>query len=48
MHAEAVIHREEVVGILFVITDMNVSITWILELLEEELGGEGEVPQDDA
>jgi hypothetical protein len=47
VEAGAVIHREEVTGTLFVIADINAKIGRILELLEEELGGEGEVPQDD-
>lgn len=47
MARDAVIYREEVTGILFVIADINVRVGRILELLEEDLGGEGEIPQDD-
>jgi hypothetical protein len=45
---EPVVYREEVTAILIALGDMNVNIREIRELLEEELGGEGEAPEDDA
>lgn len=48
MEPEPVVYREEVTAILIALGDMNVNIREIRELLEEELGGEGEAPEDDA
>lgn len=48
VQGEPVVHREEVEAMLFAIADMNVHVARILELLEGEIGGEEEVPEDDA
>jgi hypothetical protein len=45
---EAVIHRDEVTAMLFAIADINANVRAIRELLEEDRGGEGELPEDDA
>lgn len=48
MQPESLVYREEVTAMLFAIEDMNGNIRSIRELLEEEHGGEEEVPEDDA
>jgi hypothetical protein len=45
---EPVVYREEVTATLIALGDITVNIAKIRELLEEELGGEGEVQEDDA
>jgi hypothetical protein len=47
VESDALIYREELTGTLFTIADINAKIERIVELLEEELGGEGKVPEDD-
>ena len=42
------VHREEVTAMLFAIADINTNVRAIRELLEEDGGGEGELPEDDA
>jgi hypothetical protein len=37
---EPIVYREEVTAMLFALADINVNISKILDLLEEELGGE--------
>jgi hypothetical protein len=44
---EPVLYRKEVVSALFMIADMNQNISVIRELLEEELGGEEGLDEDD-
>ena len=41
-------YREEVAAMLFAVADLNVNVRRIRKLLEEELGGEEELPEDDA
>jgi len=45
---ESLVYREEVTAMLFAIADMNDNIRSIRELLEEEHGGEEELPEADA
>jgi hypothetical protein len=40
MDDEPLVSRSEVTGIFFVITDLGADVQRILELMEEELGGE--------
>jgi hypothetical protein len=44
---EPVLYREELVSPLFAIADMNENIGVIRRLLEEELGGEEGLDEDD-
>jgi hypothetical protein len=48
MEGGPVIYRDEVTATLIALSDINVNIRRILDLLEDELGGEEEVPEDDA
>ena len=48
MQPESLVYREEVTAMLFAIADMNDNIRSIRELLEEEHGGEEELPEADA
>jgi hypothetical protein len=45
---ERLIDRDEIVGALFTLNDMNAHLERIQELLEEELGGEEGLEEDDA
>jgi hypothetical protein len=47
MGPEAVVHRDEVTAMLFAIADINANVRAIRELLEEDDGGEQELPEDD-
>jgi hypothetical protein len=42
------IYRREVVAMLFAIADLNSNVEQILQLLEEESGGEEGLPEEDA
>jgi hypothetical protein len=42
------IDRQELTAMLFSIADIRVNVRAIRELLEEELGGEEGLPEDDA
>ncbi len=44
---DGLIYREEVVGILFAVTDLNAGVQRIIQLLEDELGGEEAFEEDD-
>ena len=44
---EPLVYRGEVTATLFAVADMNANVRAIRELLEEELGGEEELPEDD-
>lgn len=46
MEPEPVVYREEVTAILIALSDINVNIKRILDLLDEEFGGE--VSEEDA
>lgn len=47
MHTEPLIYREEVTAILGVLADINVNLTKVVRLLEDEYGEEEEDPEDD-
>jgi hypothetical protein len=47
MQPEPLASRSEVEAMLFAIADMNLTLKAILTLLEEEFGGEEELPEDD-
>jgi len=47
MSAEPVIHREEVVAILFGVADANANLETIIDLLEREYGGGEESEEED-
>ena len=48
MQAEPVIDREEVVGMLFALAEVNAKLARIISLLEREFDGEEEAEEDDA
>jgi hypothetical protein len=48
MEREPVIYREEAMAILGVLADINVNARRIRDLLEEELGGEETLEEDDS
>jgi hypothetical protein len=48
MEPQPIIYREPVTALLGAFADLNVHVRRILDLLEEELGGEEEVPEDDS
>ena len=48
MEPASLVYREEVTAMLFAIANMNDNIRSIRELLEEEHGGEEELPEADA
>jgi len=45
---EPLIYRQEVTAMLFTLSDMNVNIARILQLLEEQIDGEEGLPEDDS
>jgi hypothetical protein len=45
---ETLISRDELTGMLFTIADINANTAKILRLLEEELGGEEGLEEDNA
>ena len=47
MHAEELISRSELTGMLFAIADINAHVERILSLLEEE-NGEQETPEENS
>jgi hypothetical protein len=47
VQSEPMIYRDEVTAMLFALADVNANVPAIRELLEEEPGGEEELPQDD-
>jgi hypothetical protein len=46
--AETLVNRDEVVGMLFAIADLNAKVLRIVEILEAEFGGEQGLSEDDA
>lgn len=44
---EALIYRDEVVAMLFGVSDLNVKLAKIIRILEQEFGGEEELEEDD-
>ena len=48
MEASPPIYRREVVAMLFAVADLNANVERILRLLEEEIGGEEGLPEEDA
>jgi hypothetical protein len=48
LEPQPIIYREEVTAILGAFADLNVHVRRILDLLEDELGGEEEIPEDDS
>jgi hypothetical protein len=48
VEAPPLIYRREVVAMLFAVADLNSNVERILQLLEEEPGGEEGLPQEDA
>ena len=48
MEADGLISRDELTAMLFAIADVNANVRAIREVMEEEVGGEEEPPEDDA
>jgi hypothetical protein len=48
VESEPLIHREEVTGMLFAFADINAHVAKILQLLEQEPGGEEGLEEDDS
>jgi hypothetical protein len=44
---EALIYRDEVVSMLFGVSDLNVKLAQVIRILEQEFGGEEELEEDD-
>jgi len=47
VEAEPLINRQDVVAMLFEIADVNANVERILQLLEDELGGDQGLPEED-
>jgi hypothetical protein len=47
LEADGLISRDELTAMLFAIADVNANVRAIRKLMEEELGGEEDLPEDD-